>query len=42
MDSKAPRPTGGSHDLDPAWPLRALEDICADAVLARLSAGAGG
>jgi glycine/D-amino acid oxidase-like deaminating enzyme len=27
MDTKASRPTSGSHDLDPAWPLRALDDI---------------
>ena len=27
MDSKAPRPTSGFHDLDPTWPLRALDDI---------------
>jgi hypothetical protein len=25
MDSNAPRPTRGSHGLDPAWPLRTLE-----------------
>jgi hypothetical protein len=25
MDTKASRPTSGSHDLDPAWPLRTLE-----------------
>ena len=27
MDSTAPRPTSGSQDLDPAWPLRALDDL---------------
>jgi glycine/D-amino acid oxidase-like deaminating enzyme len=27
MDTKAPRPTATYPDLDPAWPLRALQDL---------------